>query len=234
MKKSYRIDGMSCMNCVQHVEDALKSFDGIRSVEVQLAFPQLTLQGDVIPGLDVLDKAVGKYSISELEPLTMEEASEPTLRTYKPLVLVVLFITGIAIAVQTPFDSFSWPEFMRHFMAGFFLAFSFFKFLDLSGFARSFAMYDIIASRWNAYGFIYPFLELLLGLLYLIGWASPILHLAVIIVLGLGTVGVIQSNLQKRKIQCACLGTVFNLPMSQVTIIENVSMILMALAMILI
>lgn len=47
-------------------------------------------------------------------------------------------------------------------------------------------------------------------------------------------IGVLQSVLNKRKIQCACLGTVFNLPMSTVTIIEDGLMIAMSLTMLLI
>ena len=45
-------------------------------------------------------------------------------------------------------------------------------------------------------------------------------------------VGVLKSVLNKQKIQCACLGAVFNLPMSTVTIIEDALMILMSVAMI--
>ncbi|RYZ78221.1 MAG: heavy-metal-associated domain-containing protein, partial [Proteobacteria bacterium] len=43
--------------------------------------------------------------------------------------------------------------------------------------------------------------------------------------------GVLQSVLNKRKIQCACLGAVFNLPMSTVTIIEDGLMIAMSAVM---
>ncbi|OYW82093.1 MAG: heavy metal transporter, partial [Sphingobacteriia bacterium 32-37-4] len=40
--------------------------------------------------------------------------------------------------------------------------------------------------------------------------------------------------LNKKKIQCACLGDVFNLPMSTVTIIEDALMIGMSAVMLLI
>ena len=48
-----------------------------------------------------------------------------------------------------------------------------------------------------------------------------------------GLIGVSKSVIQKSKIQCACLGTVFNLPMSYITIIENGIMLSMALFMLL-
>lgn len=41
-------------------------------------------------------------------------------------------------------------------------------------------------------------------------------------------IGVLQSVLNKLKIQCVCLGAVFNLPTSTVTIIEDALMIMMS------
>lgn len=120
---------------------------------------------------------------------------------------------------------------MRHFMAGFFIVFSFFKLLNLDGFVNSYQMYDILAKRIRAWAYIYPFIELGLGLLYLTNIEPLATNLITIIVLGISSIGVIESNLNKRKIKCACLGDVFNLPMSTITIIEDVGMIAMAALM---
>lgn len=49
-----------------------------------------------------------------------------------------------------------------------------------------------------------------------------------LIVMGISIIGVLKSVLNKRKIRCACLGAVFNLPMSTVTIVEDAVMILMS------
>jgi hypothetical protein len=46
--------------------------------------------------------------------------------------------------------------------------------------------------------------------------------------MGVSIIGVLQSVWNKRKIQCACLGAVFNLPMSTVTVIEDALMIAMS------
>jgi hypothetical protein len=46
--------------------------------------------------------------------------------------------------------------------------------------------------------------------------------------MGVSTIGVIESLRAKRKFQCACLGTVFNLPMSTITLIEDLLMVGMA------
>ena len=117
---------------------------------------------------------------------------------------------------------------MNHFMAGFFLVFSFFKLLDLRGFADSYSTYDIVAKRWRGWAYVYAFVELGLGIAYLSSAATLPVAAMTFIVMSISIVGVLQSVLNKRKIQCACLGAVFNLPMSTVTIIEDALMIIMS------
>lgn len=117
---------------------------------------------------------------------------------------------------------------MGNFMGGFFLAFSFFKLLDLNGFVNSFQTYDILARPMRAYSYAYPFMELSLGVAYLVGFAPIATNLVTLSVMLVGIVGVSLALVQKRRIQCACLGTVFNLPMSKVTLIEDGVMAVMA------
>ena len=124
--------------------------------------------------------------------------------------------------------------FMNHFMAGFFIVFSFFKFLNLRAFADSYAMYDIIAKKIPVYGYVYPFIELLLGIAFLTAFNPFLTNVATIIIMGISSIGVIESVLNKKKIQCACLGTVFNLPMSSITIVEDLLMVSMSLIMLII
>ena len=242
VSKSYAVVGMTCGSCVARVQEALVQVDGVKKVEVQLDFPQVVVTSDREISFDKLASAVkkvGNYELStfkiekELKPLpvikSMQESPSRSLSTYKPLILIVGFIFGVCLLVQYPFDQFLGMVFMRHFMAGFFIVFSFFKFLNIQGFAKSFAMYDVIAARWKFWGFVYPFVELVLGLFYLIDVCPVQVNWVTVLVLGVGTVGVIQSNLSKKKIKCACLGDVFNLPMSAVTIIENLVMIFMSI-----
>jgi len=225
---------MSCQNCVNKVKNNLASLKGIDALEVQLDLPQLSLKSKDNISLDQLQRLLPQYTISTIAPSKVENSVEQGFfATYKPLLLIVSFIAGISILAQSPFDQFSWMIFMRYFMAGFFIVFAFFKFLDLPAFAESYAMYDIIAARWRTWGFIYPFVELGLGIAYLIHFSPTLTSIATIIILGISSIGVIQSNLDNRKIQCACLGTGFNLPMSVVTIIEDLAMIAMAIIMLL-
>jgi uncharacterized membrane protein YphA (DoxX/SURF4 family) len=119
---------------------------------------------------------------------------------------------------------------MRVFMSGFFLSFSFFKLLDLKGFAESYAMYDIVAGRIPAWGYVYAVIELGLGIAFAANLAPVLTNWITLVVMTVSIIGVLKSVLNKRKIKCACLGAVFNLPMSTVTIIEDALMIGMSAA----
>lgn len=180
---------------------------------------------------EVEKKKVEKMPSSSANAETNDLPNEFSFSTYKPLFLIVGFILGVSILVQYPFADFSGMLLMRHFMAGFFIVFAFFKLLNLEGFAMSYKMYDVVAAKWKGWGLIYPFVELALGIAYLINIFPFYVNLITVVVLGISSIGVIKSNLDNKKIKCACLGDVFNLPMSTVTIIEDVSMVVMALVM---
>ncbi len=121
-------------------------------------------------------------------------------------------------------------DWMRFFMGTFFVVFAGFKFLDLPGFVMSFIGYDVIAKRSMLYAKVYPFLELGLGLVYLFGqsWADYITLPLMII----GSIGVGKELLRGSKIKCACLGTYIKLPLTKVSLTEDLIMGAMAAYMI--
>jgi hypothetical protein len=152
--------------------------------------------------------------------------------TYRPLLLILAYLLTASVIVQLPkngWEGVHWHETIRYFMAGFFLVFSLLKLLDIPAFANAYASYDLLAKRWHGWGLIYPFVELALGLAYLANWNPLITNWATLIIMGFSAIGVILTLLRKRSIRCAHLNTVFKLPMSTVTIIEDVGMAAMAL-----
>ena len=94
-------------------------------------------------------------------------------------------------------------------------------------------MYDIIARKFPVWGYVYAFTELALGIAFLVGFDPIVTNSVTFIVMSVSIIGVLQTVLNKKTIQCACLGDVFNLPMSTVTIIEDGLMMLMSLGMLL-
>lgn len=235
MEHQYTITGMTCEGCKAKVRETLEAFSEVTEADINLADGKTTIKMNSHVHTAQFQAALsqkGKYTITEEHKkaanIIAEEEVKGFFATYKPLLLIVVFITGVSILAQTPLDNFSGMLWMRHFMAGFFIVFSFFKLLNLQGFADSYRMYDVVAEKWKGWGLIYPFLELTLGIAYLTNWNPIITNWTTVIILGISSIGVIKSNLDKRKIKCACLGDVFNLPMSTVTIVEDVTMVAMA------
>jgi hypothetical protein len=75
---------------------------------------------------------------------------------------------------------------------------------------------------------VYPFVELALGMAYLTNFNPLLTNWVTLIVMGFSAIGVVRAVMSNTRIQCACLGTVFQLPMSTVTIVEDVGMVAMA------
>ncbi|MBN8548916.1 MAG: copper chaperone, partial [Deltaproteobacteria bacterium] len=123
---------------------------------------------------------------------------------------------------------------MTNFMGGFFVIFSFFKLLDLKGFAEGYSTYDLIGARFRGYGYIYPFLELGLGILYLVGSAPVTTNILTAILMAVSSIGVLKTIRENRPFQCACLGTIFKLPLTKITLAEDLLMLIMALVMLII
>jgi cation transport ATPase len=240
MTHTYNISGMTCGNCVAKAKSQLLMLGDVAEADVQLSAPQATITMQKHIPLTTLQAALSKagtYTITEADSgmqhdLLMAE-TKSWFETYKPVLLIAAYLTAITLLVAAGRGTFHWHTWMQDFMAGFFLVFSFFKMLKLKGFAESYSSYDIIAKKWLGWGFVYPFIELGLGIAYLINFDPILTNAVTLIVMGISIVGVLQSVLNKRKIQCACLGAVFNLPMSTITIIEDAAMIAMSGVMLL-
>lgn len=235
MTHTYTITGMTCNSCVAKVKSELLKLGTITEANVQLAAPQATItmqQHIPVQTLQAALQKAGNYSITEAGGGMLHAATgtetKSWLETYKPILLIFLYVSVVSIIAATSAAGFDGMKGMRVFMSGFFLTFSFFKLLDLEGFANNYASYDIIAKRFRQWGYIYAFIELGLGIAFAINFNPVLTNSITFVVMTVSIVGVLQSVLNKRKIQCACLGAVFNLPMSTVTIIEDALMIAMS------
>ena len=215
--------------------------EGVRTVTVDLAKGEAAVEMERHIPTDTLAAALKdhpKYQLSEMpQPAEHQPTSVPGddpapswLSTYKPILLLFGYITLLSIIAGSAGSAFDAKLAMRVFMSGFFLSFSFFKLLDLKSFAESYAMYDIVAGRMPAWGYVYAFIELGLGIAFAANLAPVLTNWITLVVMTVSIIGVMKSVLNKRKIKCACLGAVFNLPMSTVTIIEDALMIGMSAA----
>lgn len=236
MTQTFTISGMTCEACEYKIQHVLSQIPSVSSIIAKYSNNSI-----IIESLEKIDKNViieilkphTKYALIDNPDLSMEVSnslSETQFNQYYPLFLIAGFITLVAFltSLNSPIGG-RGAVFLHNFMTGFFLVFSFFKLLDVKAFAESFQMYDLLAAKLPVYGRIYPFIELGLGILCLIHFQLYYVYIADIIIMGFGALGVIQSVVDKRKIRCACLGSVFNLPMSTITIIENSLMVLIGI-----
>ncbi|QBZ98321.1 heavy-metal-associated domain-containing protein [Flavobacterium sangjuense] len=234
MVHKYQITGMTCTSCEAKVKSDLLMTENVTDVSVSKEDNSATITMSKHVALSDLQKNLNpKYSISAINHSEITEQAKSWFETYKPILLIFFYIGLVTLLIQLKNESFRSMEWMRHFMVAFFLVFSFFKLLNLKGFVESYVMYDVIAKRLPIWGYIYAFTELGLGIAFLIDFNPLFTNVVTFIVMSVSIIGVLQSVLNKRKIQCACLGAVFNLPMSQVTIIEDAIMIGMSGIMIL-
>jgi hypothetical protein len=163
-------------------------------------------------------------------PAAEAETPQPAESLY-PLFLIVAFIAGVVVLIAAAGGAFELGTMMRHFMAGFFIVFAFFKLLDPPGFVSAYRGYDLLARRSKAWAWAYPYVELGLGVAYLLNFAPVATNTITLILMLVGAVGVLRALLDKRAIRCACLGTALNLPMTKVTLVEDLTMAAMAALM---
>ncbi len=195
--------------------DAFKSEHNIRTT------PQTFLDGKRIGGFDDLSAMLGL-------PVKHNDAV-----SYTPV--MALFAVAAALAV-----SLTWlleatlfiPQTIAWFIAIAMVLLGLQKLQDIEKFATMFLNYDLLAQKWVRYGYVYPFVETIAGLLMLMGvltWFSAPITL---VVAGIGAISVIKAvYIDKREIKCACLGD-SRVPLGFVSLTENLMMIAMAIWMI--
>ncbi len=150
--------------------------------------------------------------------------------SYIPVIAV--FGMAAAMALATSFAAYGSPLTVR---AGeWFVSFAMcllamLKLQDVETFSTMFLNYDLLARRWVPYGYAYPFLEGLAGVLMA---AGTVMSLSVPVAAFIGSVGaasVVKAvYIDRRSIKCACVGGSSNVPLGFVSLTENVMMVAMA------
>ncbi len=232
MKQLIKIEGMTCSSCKSTVEQHLKKLPEIKDVSINLERKEVTIYSKLkISEEQIKSVLPKKYSLiddsDKIEAPDVEK--DNVFKKLKPLFLILFYISTASVLMNRNY--LDYKEIMLDYMGLFFIVFSFFKILDLNGFSDSFRMYDPIAKNTKSYGRLYPFLETLLGVLLLMRIQVQVSLVTTIIILGATTIGVASVLSNKRKIRCACLGTVLDLPMTQATLIENTIMLVMSVIM---
>ena len=228
MKSIFKISGMTCNGCKLSVEDKLSSLDGVDKAYVNLTKGEAIVHSKSPISFSLIsDSLPPKYKVIRTANSQNNETIKVSkIKQLKPLFIILAYISITSLLLN--FKNWDSTNAMLDFMGLFYIIFSFFKILDIKGFSISFRMYDPLAKKVPLYGIIYPFIEILLGIMFLTRIEVELAIILTIIVLGITTVGVTQTLLNKKSISCACLGTTLKLPMTEATFIENALMIIMA------
>ncbi|MEN1783962.1 MAG: MauE/DoxX family redox-associated membrane protein [Bacteroidota bacterium] len=241
MQQVVTISGMTCQGCVRSVTEKLREIPQVIEAAVSLEQEQAVLELTQAIGIDALTTALpNKYKVT-LKALVLSDMPERVTssisqnpnkwRQLRPLFLIFAYLLVAALLLNL--NPWNFQAAMLDFMGLFYIVFSFFKLLDLKGFPQSFSRYDPLAKAVPLYGWVYPFIELGLGLLFLMRFQILAALLTTVVILGITTVGVTKTLLNKKTISCACLGTTLQLPMTEATFIENAIMLVMAFTMLL-
>jgi len=228
-KNTFRIDGMTCEGCVATIKAKLELEASISEAVVELADGKLEIFSEKNYDVSELNKIlspVGSYKVSNNNKNTNHIIDY--FSTYKPIFITLSLVLLLSIITfSRPGNTFN--DLLRFIMGYFFIIFSFFKLQNINQFAITFANYDPITKRVSKFGLIYPFLELFLGVMFLTGNLLLFSNIITLIILTPQSYGIYKKLKSKDIINCACLGSSFSVPLSNLTVIENLTMCVMAI-----
>lgn len=254
MTHIYKINGATCQDCLKTISNKILELEFVNSIDqIDLSSIIINLKSHL--SLDQLNTvlASSKYSLSNeqmimFKPNDLEVQEKVQLKDFIPLIVVFVYIFGGAFVLNELTRSFNMNmdsmnqimsnsngrviSFMNYLMGLWLLVFAMFKLFDLKGFADGYSQYDLIARKWFGWGFIYPFVEVTLGLAYLFSFQMLWTNIITLVLMIIGAIGVGIKLYKKEKFQCACLGTIFKIPLTQITLYEDIFMAVMALGMI--
>jgi glutaredoxin len=184
--------------------------------------PQAFIEGERIGGYDDLRRRFGLA------------VRDPHATSYTPVIAVFAVAALMALAAGWAFTG----DLISVRVVEWFIAFAMcilamLKLQDVESFSTMFLNYDLLARRWVPYSYIYPFAELLAGVLMV---AGALMWLSVPVALFIGTIGAVSVfkavYIDRRELKCACVGGSSKVPLGFVSLTENLMMIGMAVWMV--
>ncbi len=224
-----KIDGMTCGACVKTIESALSGLVDPKdfAIDLDLGIAHFNNTIDTNEVLSRISNSGYPASlIDSSKQVEIPKDKEQSAFDLVPLYIILSYLVLGSLGLNAA--SFTTNKFMTDYMGLFYIIFSLFKFIDYRNFPSAFSRYDPIAKKFIGYGWAYPFIEVYLGINLLLGQHTVLTLLITLIVLGATTIGVLNNLFKKNSIQCACLGTAIQLPLTKATLVENVIMIGMA------
>ncbi|MEP0315191.1 MAG: glutaredoxin [Hyphomonas sp.] len=212
-RKGYAVD--------DHLLTSREETDAFKREHEVKTTPQTFIDGKRIGGYDALKEFFG------------QPAKDKDQKTYTPVIAIFASAAFMALAVSwAAYGSLLTVRAAEWFIAISMCILAVQKLRDLESFSNSFLGYDLLARKWVRYAYIYPFAELLAGVLMI---AGALIFIAAPVALFIGTIGAVSVfravYIEKRDLKCACVGGDSNVPLGFVSLTENLMMIAMAVWM---
>lgn len=150
-----------------------------------------------------------------------QKIAESSRREYIKFLIVILVLAASATLMSTNV-MFHWTAWLRWFVGGFLLVSGSFKLIGYESFTSVFHRYDFIARRQPSYAYLYPFIQMILGVWYMLGIGSLFRNLIVFSVMFVGLFAVVKGLLRSGPTgHCVCLPHVLKLPLSTLLLFES-------------
>ena len=230
MSQKFQIQGMTCLGCADTIQTRLRKESDVISAEVSFENEELLLDSKVPVDNEYIDSIIsnlGNYNVKSQNANLLSKFLEH-LSSKKPILLALTIVIVSSLSIQTPFQNFDLDNWFITYMGLFFMLFSFLKLLNIKGFSLTFSRYDLLGKNIPGFAISYPFLEFCLGVAFLTNSLLIAANLATLIFMISQSIGVGNVLRKKEIIQCACLGSSINLPVSYLTFIENLVMVSMS------
>ena len=140
--------------------------------------------------------------------------------------LSIFFINYFIIIYKK--QKISKKKIMNNSMGTILIIFGLLKIINLTKFVSIFQKYDIISKKFTIYAYIYPFIEILFGLSLIFNFSLIKVNKSIIILMLISILSVSLSLIKGQKLRCGCLGSFFHIPLSYVTLSENIVMLIMS------
>jgi glutaredoxin/uncharacterized membrane protein YphA (DoxX/SURF4 family) len=183
--------------------------------------PQIFIAGKRIGGYDALREHLGKGP----DPKEGD--------TYQPIIAIFAVTFLMALSSCWAMEGrLSVIRVLELFIAFGMCVLGTLKLQDLAAFATGFVQYDLIARRYVPYANVYAMVEAGAGILMIAGLATGLAAPAVLLVSTVGAISVVKAvYIEKRDLNCACVGGGSSVPLGFISLTENLMMMAMAVWM---
>ncbi len=155
--------------------------------------------------------------------------AKSTKREYRKFLAVIIFI-ALSATLMSTLISFRPLDWIRWFVGSSFLVFGGFKLISYESFLDVFPRYDLIAHRFRWYASIYPFAQLILGVMFILDMAAGFRNVLALLLVGSGLYSITIALQHKGPSAThTWLGHAFKLPMSTAILFEDVILTLLLL-----